>query len=389
MATIFNYLQQHKNTSFSELPLNELDVLSLNEIGYLNFDEWLTDDFDFTKEVTLYHLWEDYQKKHEGQELAYNFLFTKERIDIFRLMLSGKRFADLRLEAYINEINTEFEKQFSAMVFKLPHIHYRQLVFRGTDDSLIGWKEDFKLTYMREIPAHRSAVVYLTKALAALPGPITVSGHSKGGNLAVYASTYIKADLQQKISAIYMFDAPGLHSSVLQSQGYQAIRSKIRLIQPQEAIVGVMLDMDVEAAVIASSSFGIGQHKVTNWQVDTANNLLLPAAEGLTDLSLNLGKTFKKWTNELSNQELKILFDTLFDTVMTSGIISLNDLSFNTASGRKLVNAVATFHSIDSRKKTLLLKSARLFFLAFAGYTRQAVWERPRLPLPDFLNRND
>ncbi|AND79513.1 Mbeg1-like protein [Streptococcus pantholopis] len=385
MATIVNYLQQHRNTSFTDLPLNELDILILNEIGYLDFSKLITDGLDLRREVKLYHLWKDYQKKQENQAVSYDFLLTKERLELFKLMLSGKRFVDLCLEFYVNDISTEFEKQFSAMVFKLPQIEYKQLVFRGTDDSMIGWKEDFKLTYMREIPAHRSAIVYLTKALAALPGPVIVSGHSKGGNLAVYASTYVKAELQKKIAAVYMFDSPGLQASVLQSRGYQAIRKKVHVLRPQEAIVGVMLDIDAEVKIIDSSSFGIGQHKATNWQVDMAKDCLLPAKEGPTDLSVNLEKTFKKWTRDLSSQELKRLFDTLFDTIITSGISSLNDLSFDTASGRKLANVVASFRSIDSSKKILLLKSARLFFLAFVGHTRLAAWEKMLLPLPDFL----
>ncbi|AXQ78487.1 DUF2974 domain-containing protein [Streptococcus chenjunshii] len=389
MATILTYLQQNKDTSFTDLPLNELDILIINEIGYLDFSKFLTDRFDLKGEIKLYHLWEDYQKRQKNQAVSYDFLLTKERIELFRLMLSGKRFVDLCLEFYVNDISAEFEKQFSAMVFKLPQMDYKQLVFRGTDDSMIGWKEDFKLTYMREIPAHRSAIVYLTEILNELSGPVIISGHSKGGNLAVYASTYVKAELQKKIAAVYMFDAPGLQASVLQSQGYQAIREKVHVLRPQEAIVGVMLDIDAEVKIIASSSFGIGQHKTTNWQADLARDCLLPAKEGPTDLSVNLEKTFKKWTGELSSQELKRLFDTLFDTIITSGISSLNDLSLDTASGRKLANAVASFRSIDSSKKVLLLKSARLFFLAFVGHTRLAAWEKPRLPLPDFLQHTE
>ena len=99
-------------------------------------------------------------------------------------MVRSRRFARLNLSDYCSVLDKEVEKQFAAMIFSLPEMDYQQIVFRGTDDSVIGWKEDFQLTYSREIPAHRSAIAFLEKHLPNLSGHIAVSGHSKGGNLA-------------------------------------------------------------------------------------------------------------------------------------------------------------------------------------------------------------
>ena len=186
-----------------------------------------------------------------------------------------------------------------------------------------------------------------------------------------------------------MLDAPRLQTSVFKSQSYQAIRSRIKGIRPEESIVGVMLEIDVPQEIVASNSFGVFQHAATNWQVDelTGNYVL---AEKPTELSLNLQQTFKQWTDELSSQELKLLFDTLFDTLIGSGITSLNDVSgLNLNSASKFLNAIGNFRSVDDRKKNLMSKSIRLLFDTFTGHFKFKRLETPKISLTDLKSRLD
>lgn len=387
MATIIDFLNRNKDVPFSKMPLTDADILCLNEIGYITFGEVLAGDFDLSKELALHDVLLRYEE--QGQEIPYDFLLTKDRVDLIKLMISSKRFEGLCLSNYVNEIDEALEKQFAAMVFRLPEINHTQIVFRGTDDSMVGWKEDFKLTYMREIPAHRSAIAYLKNYLSTHEGQVVVSGHSKGGNLAVYAASHLPLEFQEKITCVYMLDAPGLQTSVLKSQSYQAIRSRIKGIRPEESIVGVMLEIDVPQVIVASNSFGVFQHAATNWQVDelTGNYVL---AEKPTELSLNLQQTFKQWTDELSSQELKLLFDTLFDTLIGSGITSLNDVSgLNLNSASKFLNAIGNFRSVDDRKKNLMSKSIRLLFDTFTGHFKFKRLETPKISLTDLKSRLD
>ncbi|MGE9835270.1 Mbeg1-like protein [Streptococcus orisratti] len=387
MATIIDFLNRNKDVPFSKMPLTDADILCLNEIGYITFGEVLAGDFDLSKELALHDVLLRYEE--QGQEIPYDFLLTKDRVDLIKLMISSKRFEGLCLSNYVNEIDEALEKQFAAMVFRLPEINHTQIVFRGTDDSMVGWKEDFKLTYMREIPAHRSAIAYLKNYLSNHEGQVVVSGHSKGGNLAVYATSHLPFEFQEKITCVYMLDAPGLQTSVLKSQSYQAIRSRIKGIRPEESIVGVMLEIDVPQEIVASNSFGVFQHAATNWQVDelTGNYVL---AEKPTELSLNLQQTFKQWTDELSSQELKLLFDTLFDTLIGSGITSLNDVSgLNLNSASKFLNAIGNFRSVDDRKKNLMSKSIRLLFDTFTGHFKFKRLETPKISLTDLKSRLD
>ena len=382
MATINGYLDYNKNRSFKDFAFNEADILCLNELGYFCFEE-LDTSIDFSKEVDLHEVLMPYVTGEKT--FNHSFLVTEERVKLLQKVVASKRFVNLNLSDYVNDVDAEYERQFSAMVFTLPEINHHQLVFRGTDDTMIGWKEDFKLTYVQEIPSHRAAVAYLEAYLEKYAGKVTVSGHSKGGNLALYAVAHVNDLLREQIEKIYMLDAPGLQEKGLESDGYKAIRERVTVIRPEESIVGIMLYNDIEPIVVKSNASGIMQHAVTSWQFNEETGELI-LAERQTDLSQNLEKTFKQWMKELSSQELKILFDILFDTLMSSGIHSINDVTIDREFGAKLATSIASFYSIGTEKKLLLAKSAKLFLQAFVGHSRLGNFSRDKinLSLPDF-----
>ena len=145
MPNLIDYLEKVKELTFDQEPLNILDKVCINEIGYLTYEKWLSAS-DLKKTINLH----DYA---EGKDLTpdYSFMVTKERVDLAEAMVRSRRFAGLNLSDYCSVLDKEVEKQFAAMIFSLPELDYQQLVFRGTDDSVIGWKEDFQLTYSREI----------------------------------------------------------------------------------------------------------------------------------------------------------------------------------------------------------------------------------------------
>ena len=382
MATINDYLDYNKNRSFKDFAFNEADILCLNELGYFCFEE-LDASIDFSKDVNLHEVLMPYVTGEKP--FNHSFLVTEERVKLLQKVVASKRFVNLNLSDYVNDVDAEYERQFSAMVFTLPEINHHQLVFRGTDDTMIGWKEDFKLTYVQEIPAHRAAVAYLEAYFEKYAGKVTVSGHSKGGNLALYAVANVNDLLREQIEKVYMLDAPGLQEKGLESDGYKAIRERVTVIRPEESIVGIMLYNDIEPIVVKSNASGIMQHAVTSWQFNEETGELI-LAERQTDLSQNLEKTFKQWMKELSSQELKILFDILFDTLMSSGIHSVNDVTIDREFGAKLATSIASFYSIGTEKKLLLAKSAKLFLQAFVGHSRLGNFSRDKinLSLPDF-----
>lgn len=359
MANVIDYILANCQKSFEDLALNELDLACLNELAYLPLADWAKQDLLSRESIVL--------KDHLAglEEVpAYDFLVTKDRLQLLKTILASARFADLSLSFYCNEISSEFERQFAAMVLELPEIDHRQVVFRGTDDSLIGWKEDFQMTYMREIPAQRMASAYLKDYLTATSGPVVLTGHSKGGNLAVYAASYQPALLQEQIGQIYIFDAPGLHPTVLGSSGYQAIKGKIQAIRPKESIVGVMLTSDVASKLVDSKAVGFDQHLMTTWEVDLTGHFIEVAQA--TDLSLALEETFKIWNQTLSRQELKIFFDTFFNLFLDNGIASLNDfIKWDRTMPDKLGGIFKDLSELDAQKRLLMHKSLTLLVKTF------------------------
>lgn len=305
MATILDYLKENKHKSFSELRFNELDIACLNELGYIPFEllniEGLNDSFTTTLKAII----------SQDKQLVFSnhFLVTKERQILLEQFRDSIRFEDLTLSHYVSETNPEYDKQFAAMVFSIPRLSHQQIVFRGTDDTIIGWKEDFQLTYQTEIASHRSAIGFVKTILASETNShFVLSGHSKGGNLALYTMTRLSKSEQNQISSLYLYDSLGISETAIHSEAYLRIRHKIYRYIPQESIVGVMLYHDVTPKIVASLSSGIMQHAMTNWLVTT--NAYFSKASQLSSLSLNLEYTFSEWIKVLSKQELKLIVDT-------------------------------------------------------------------------------
>lgn len=377
MAHLIDYLEKVENLTFDQEPLNILDKVCINEIGYLTYEKWLTAS-DLKKPIILH----DYA---EGKELNpdYSFMVTKERVELAEAMVRSRRFASLSLSNYRSVLDKEVEKQFAAMIFSLPELGYHQLVFRGTDDSVIGWKEDFQLTYSREIPAHRSAMTFLEDHLPNLSGHITVSGHSKGGNLALYSAVQSSTSLREKIAELLLLDSPGLMKSLLEKPSYQELKARMTVIRPQDSVVGVMLYWDRPAQLVAAEGIGFAQHNTLTWEVDLAANDFAYEDQP-TELSQRLEETFQEWIEALPNQELKQVCDLVFDTILDSGIESLDDIGIQALP--QIGQMLQEFGNLsDKQKKVLQDGFNQLLWIFWKSGNKKS--NLPKLELPDFIKK--
>lgn len=377
MAHLIDYLEKVENLTFDQEPLNILDKVCINEIGYLTYEKWLTAS-DLKKPINLHDF-------AEGKELNpdYSFMVTKERVELAEAMVKSRRFTSLSLSNYRSVLDKEVEKQFAAMIFSLPELDYHQLVFRGTDDSVIGWKEDFQLTYSREIPAHRSAMTFLEDHLPNLSGRITVSGHSKGGNLALYSAVHSSTALREKISELLLLDSPGLMKSLLEKPSYQELKAKMTVIRPQDSVVGVMLYWDRPAQLVAAEGIGFAQHNALTWEVDLTTNDFVYVDQP-TELSQRLEETFQEWIETLPNQELKQVCDLVFDTILDSGIESLDDIGIQALP--QLGQMLQEFGNLsDKQKKVLQDGFNQLLWIFWKSGIKKT--NLPKLELPDFIKK--
>ena len=349
MGIIFDYLDQVAYDSIYDTPFNELDMLMLTEITYLPFDQIVSDQMSPDCTCRLFEVAEKVP-----QDLS--MLVTKNRLKLLEKAASSTRFKNIKLMGYVNDIDPDVQKQFAAMIFKIKPDSY-VLTFRGTDDSIIGWKEDFHMTYMDQVPAQKTAVNYLRKAMDALPGQFILTGHSKGGNLASYAASQIEPEYQERIQSIYSYDAPGLNHSVITSQGYQTISDKIKRYIPQGSIVGMMLETPKQAQIVKSTAFGgLAQHDTFSWQISDQTFVLL---DNLNPDSLQVDKTLKNWVDSVSDEELKDFFDLFFGLILDAGITSINDFS-KIENARKVLDILKNAGALSTEEKEMLTRLTKL-----------------------------
>ena len=377
MPNLIDYLENVKELTFDQEPLNILDKVCINEIGYLPYEKWLTAS-ELQKTINLH----DYV---EGKDLNldYSFMVTKERVKLAEAMVRSRRFAGLNLSNYRSVLDKEVEKQFAAMIFSLPELDYQQIVFRGTDDSVIGWKEDFQLTYSREISAHRSALAFLSEYLPNLSGHITVSGHSKGGNLALYSAVQSSPALREQIAELLLLDSPGLMKSLLEKPSYQELKAKMTVIRPQDSVVGVMLYWDMPAQLVAAEGIGFAQHNALTWEVNLAINDFV-YEEQPTELSQRLEETFQEWIETLPSQQLKQVCVLFFDTILDSGIESLDDIGLKNLP--KLGQLLQEFGNLTNQQKRVLQDGFnQLLWIFWKSGNKKT--NLPKLELPDFIKK--
>ncbi|MFS9029269.1 DUF2974 domain-containing protein [Streptococcus cristatus] len=349
MGIIFDYLDQVAYDSIYDTPFNELDMLMLTEITYLPFDQIVSDQMSPDCTCRLFEAAENVP-----QDLS--MLVTKNRLKLLEKAASSTRFKNIKFMGYVNDIDPDVQKQFAAMIFKIKPDSY-VLTFRGTDDSIIGWKEDFHMTYMDQVPAQKTAVNYLRKAMDALPGQFILTGHSKGGNLASYAASQIEPEYQERIQSIYSYDAPGLNHSIITSQGYQTISDKIKRYIPQGSIVGMMLETPKQAQIVKSTAIGgLAQHDTFTWQISGQTFVLL---DNLNPESLQVDKTLKNWVDSISDDELKDFFDLFFGLILDAGISSINDLT-KLENFNKILAVFENANALTDQEREMLSRLAKL-----------------------------
>ena len=318
MSTIFDYLKEVTYDSIYDRPFKELDVLALTELTYLPFGHIVPQGDTTGIQVRL-------SDAMELIDRTTDFIVSNQHLQLVDELATSKRFKNIKLLNYVDEYDPDVQKQFAAMTYRLSLDTYL-VVFRGTDDTLIGWKEDFHMTYMDHVPAQKRAASYLQHVMKEFPkGRFLVAGHSKGGNLATYACSYLPDSLFERVDAIYSYDAPGLNKAIIETEGYQRTSPYIRRFVPQGSIVGMMLEVPEPTTIVKSRAFGgFAQHDAFTWE--TKDLRFVTVTETSPD-SQQTDLTLKQWVRETSTDERKKFFDTFFGIFLDAGITSINDLT--------------------------------------------------------------
>ena len=379
MGNLITYVQQYGAQTFEDKSLTDIDVLVLTEIAYLPFDEIVPKSFDITEAISLEQLGKEFETIKEKEHENNPFMITSERIELLEVVSKSQRYKEIKVFGFMNDIDDERTKQFAAVCYQWEEEN-RWIIFRGTDETLIGWKEDFMMTYSDLIPAQTDAIEYLKKQAETFSGTLNVSGHSKGGNLSLYASAMQEEAIQNRIEQIYCWDSPGVHRSILGTEGYQRVVSKAKRYIPQDSIVGLMLESQVPYHIIESQGSGISQHSALMWNIEEDHFVELTE---LTKNSQLTDQTFKQWTEVVSEEDLKLFFDTFFDLIFEMGVETVNDVYYNFRMYMQKFFEKA--YRMNPEKREVLLRVGHLLF-----QIRYEIWkenlsfsvELPNITLP-------
>ncbi len=314
MANINDYLLWRGDVPFYGSPFNDVDNLILSEFAYLMLEHALQDD----GEMTVGELQEALCDRPE----AFFYIERESNRTMLRLMAEGERFANARVLLYRHETDLEKEKQFAAVTLLLSD-GTAFVSFRGTDNTLVGWKEDFNLSFAWPVPAQVSALHYLAATARQFPLPLRIGGHSKGGNLAVYAAACAPREIQERIISVYSNDGPGMDEATFFSEGYARIAPKLRSIVPQSSVIGILLQHPEDYMVVKSSAFGIFQHSPFSWQVLRSGFEII---EDLQPGSRHLDEVMKTWLKGMSTEERMTVVDTMFSVLNATKAATVENL---------------------------------------------------------------
>lgn len=352
METIIDYLEKYGDVSLLEKPFNDVDSLVLCQFSYLKFDGLVPGAGEKKPFLSLEEL---VQRECEGNLFA-DERYEKDNRALMEGILSGKRFGTLRLNYYVNEIDTEKETQFSAVTFALSDDSF-YVAFRGTDETIVGWKEDFNLAFSDPVQGQLSSVDYLDFVGRQLEGILYTGGHSKGGNLAVYAAMNCDKKIQDRILRIYSHDGPGFRPEILQKCGYSRIADRIVKILPHSSLVGMLLESHENYQVVESKTFGLMQHNPYTWRVEDDHFLYV---EDIYSGRKFMDRTLNEWILSMDEEEIHAFVDTLFTVIEASEADNLIDF---TADLKKSMNGVlAAIKEVDEPTKEAVKKIIRSLF---------------------------
>lgn len=306
--TIFDYVKWRGDLPFSSLPLTCEDQLVLADLAYVNFscvmnqEETLTLYDAAIRMLSRSYIVDDYRDRKD-------YVFLSE-------IISKVRFSSLCLSDVVNNFDEEMTKQFFALTFHLPDGSL-VISYRGTDMSLTGWKEDFNMSFEDTVPSQKDALSYLNRIAAKYKGKIFLTGHSKGGNLAVYATANASKRIQQRIVRVFNNDGPGFNEESRTYSILSSIADKVVTIVPSSSIVGMLLEHLPSYRVIESTSVSIFQHDPYTWCFDGPH---FAYKENLSDDSLMMNRILSTWIKSLSREKRETFVDSLFSIFGNAGI---------------------------------------------------------------------
>lgn len=319
MANVLDYIDWRGDLSFAASPVNEIDKYIFACIGKPDYTGIIPED---TKSVSVKAAVEGYFEKNPDTGDRLGLIASAKTLPALRKLAESDRYASLRLSGFVNKVLVEKTEQFSALIVEADGVNY--ISFRGTDDTLIGWKENCEIAVRESVPAQRDALAYLIWAAENYEGPIIVCGHSKGGNLAIYAACKAPEWVQARITEVYSYDGPGFQDAFLETEGYKNMQTRITTMVPYKDVVGMLLNQAGRLDVISAETAGVVGHDGFTWDVERTG--FVHAAE-LSDFSRIFRAAIDETLDGMDTEDRAELVDEIFDVLISTGAFMLTDFT--------------------------------------------------------------
>ena len=348
MGNVIDYCYWRGDLNYKQIPFNAVDAVVLCQLSYLNFTGIV--DSHCNNPIPLRDVSEKFYHSPDFETRGFQGTTQDKRTTPFLGQAADtERFGNLKVCGYTDQMNYDTEEQFCAMTFLSDD--WACIVFRGTDDSLLGWKEDMNMAYKDEIPSQIDAIRYVEAVADNIKGPLYIAGHSKGGNLAVYSAANVDRRIKKRIINVFNNDGPGFKKEFLESKTYLEIRDKIKNYIPELSIVGMLFEHDDNYITIKSEGNGIQQHDLLFWQVKGGSFIEL---NDRNSQSKFISKTVNEWYNSITKEEREKFIEAAFEVLNAPELKTNSEIADNL--GKAGIQFMKKLASFDSKSRNDMIK---------------------------------
>ncbi len=340
----------------TERPFNEVDALVLSQFIYLKWEHIIPGIDESEDAMSLRQMDDCMRKKMLSGEVFMDERYEADNRALYQAMLCSRRFGDLRCNYLAADKSEATETQFFAMTVFLDGA-LPVVVFRGTDETMLGWKEDANMAYRSPVPGQTHASTYLKQVSLRLDGGFVTAGHSKGGILAVYSVLTAPDDIRDRVMRIYDYDGPGFKRRTRQRYGYEHIGDKICKIVPESSIIGMILEYSGAYRAVASTAKGAYQHNPYTWEITDG---AFAYVDDVKPASRLFRDAITGWMDELSSEELEAVFKTMYDIISTTGAETTIELRKDKKAPVNMFKALIDMPEDTKEKVRAVLKEIKI-----------------------------
>lgn len=347
-GNIFDYIAWRGDLSFRQSPFNDIDGVILAKFSYLPLEKVLQKGSQTPVSIAKA------AKLLLSMPNANESFMRKEDEPLLSAMAESPRFCDIGIFNCVEHFDPKSQTQFYAVTLRISESEI-YVAFRGTDNTLVGWKEDFNMCFVCPVPAQELALEYLEGTVKNSLGRITIGGHSKGGNLAVYAAAFCSERAQKRVQTVFNFDGPGFDEKVLSTEGYKNICEKIKTFVPQSSVVGMLLGHEEKYTIVHSRQNGIMQHDICSWDIERSSFSCL---ETVDSSSRFVDYTLKAWLASMDYEEREKFVDGVYAVLCETHTTTIKQMNNRRLS--KLSTVIRSTKNLDDDTREAVLSAFRL-----------------------------